>query len=298
MEIRFLVKPRNLRHDDYISLKIQISRSVDDSVIYKWYSIFKISLIFGSSPLGSLYAVHTYRAARVPTYVHAATALSLSGSSVASKSPPPRGASIDDVHTEGGEGWTNAQKLRTNSIEFTDKEGGFTKSCGCHIWKLPSPSLPFLPFSAAARRNIWPLPAQTTLPFAGPISPTQQQGMTSQVHIKLQRYSSIMLHYATMFQKWGFGEFPCLVGRYCRYLLPKLALAIFSNNSNKTLRQTGWIALYNGFHPLMFFVWVAGAWFGQYVAASQGISKKNIRQNLTNEWMNNSVHVYSVQLPT
>ena len=34
-----------------------------------------------------------------------------------------------------------------------------------------------------------------------------------------------------------------MVGRYCSYQLPKHALAIFSNNRKKTLRQTGWIAV-------------------------------------------------------
>ena len=49
------------------------------------------------------------------------------------------------------------------------------------------------------------------------------------------------------FWRWGFGEFPWLVGRYCSYcsyLLPKQAIASFSKQSNKTLQQNGWIALY------------------------------------------------------
>ena len=64
--------------------------------------------------------------------------------------------------------------------------------------------------------------------------------------IVVSLYSGIHLLCLKRFWSWGFGEFPRLVGCYCSYLLPKQALATFSQQPNKTLRQTGWIALYTG----------------------------------------------------
>ena len=51
-------------------------------------------------------------------------------------SPRGKGASIHDVRTDRGRGSKNAPNLRTNRIDFEDKEGVkiIPKLCGRHIW--------------------------------------------------------------------------------------------------------------------------------------------------------------------
>ena len=56
-------------------------------------------------------------------------------------------------------------------------------------------------------------------------------------------HTALFVHSVARVFRWGFGEFPQLVGCYCSYLLLGQSLATFSNHSNKTLRQSGWIAL-------------------------------------------------------
>ena len=72
--------------------------------------------------------------------------------------------------------------------------------------------------------------------------------------------TSLFIHSSVpRFWREEFGEFPWLVGRYCSYLLPKQALATLANNSNKTLRQTGWIALYQAYMSF----WSSETWRGR-----------------------------------